>query len=247
MFLWLLIIMTRPHKEERFMYPIYTLFLINSSIFLATVSSYLATKFKIFSVMPSLVLFVHAFLSISRLLALLFNYSSSIAVYTKLNSQDVKFSSSHLNFKSEINVCVGKEWYRFPSYFFIPEKTEVHDWNLRFLDSNFKGQLPGYFKEASNISEIVESTRQIDKLFNDFNEEVIERYVSMDKCDFLIETDNLDDKEFSEKTKINWRTLGKFAFFDSVEKYSFLRSFYIPILYENNVKFTYFKLKVRVP
>ncbi|RNA12060.1 Alpha-1-2-mannosyltransferase [Brachionus plicatilis] len=247
MFLWLLIIMTRPHKEERFMYPIYSLFIINSAILLALGSNYLVKKHKIFQIVPNMVLFIHILLSLSRLMALLFNYSSTIAVYVKLNNQDVKFSSAHLNFKSAINVCVGKEWYRFPSYFFIPEKTEVHDWNLRFLESDFKGQLPGYFKEANNFSEVIESTRHKDKLFNDVNQEVKERYVSLDKCDFIIDTDNFDDKKFNEKTKINWKSLGKFPFFDSVHNYSILRSFYIPVLYEKNVKFTHFNLRVRTP
>lgn len=247
MFLWLLVIMTRPHKEERFMFPIYSLLLINSSIFLASVSNFLTKKHKIFKIIPNLFLFVHALVSLSRLLALLFSYSSTIEVYVKLNSQNVKFSSPHLNFKPEINVCVGKEWYRFPSYFFIPEKTEVHDWNLRFLESDFKGQLPGHFREANSFAKLIESTRHTDKLFNDLNQEVVERYVSMDKCNFLIDTDSLNDKEFNERTKINWRSLGKFRFYDSVEKYTFLKSFYIPILFEKHVKFTYFNLRIRMP
>ncbi|CAF0737013.1 unnamed protein product [Brachionus calyciflorus] len=246
-FLWLLVFMTRPHKEERFIYPIYELLIISSALSVSLITNFLLKKNRIYSIIPNLIILIHFLLSLSRLLALLFNYSSTISIYFKLNDQNIKFSSPHLNYKSDINVCVGKEWYRFPSYFFIPERTEMHEWNLKFLESDFKGQLPGYFTRADNITTIIESTRHIDPLFNDFNREVTQRYVTIDKCDFLIDTDNLSDEKFNKATKLNWKTLASLPFYDSVEKYQILRSFYIPFFYEKQVLFTFFKLKVRVP
>ena len=38
----------------------------------------------------------------------------------------------------EVNVCVGKEWYRFGSSFFLPSE-RVH---LQFIKSGFDGLLP---------------------------------------------------------------------------------------------------------
>ena len=35
-------------------------------------------------------------------------------------------------------VCVGKEWHRFPSSFFLPDNS----FRLAFLRSEFRGQLP---------------------------------------------------------------------------------------------------------
>lgn len=39
--------------------------------------------------------------------------------------------------EAQATVCVAKEWYRFPSSFFLPPNTE-----LLFLRSGFEGQLP---------------------------------------------------------------------------------------------------------
>ena len=38
------------------------------------------------------------------------------------------------------SVCVGKEWYRFPSHFFLP-----HNYHLQFVKSEFSGLLPKPF------------------------------------------------------------------------------------------------------
>ena len=35
-------------------------------------------------------------------------------------------------------VCVGKEWYRFPSSFYLPHSS----FKIGFLESEFRGQLP---------------------------------------------------------------------------------------------------------
>lgn len=248
MFLWLLVFTTRPHKEERFMYPIYPLFLINSSLFLSFLCTKLEKYTKLIHLIPKLLILLHLILSISRILALLFNFSASMQIYFALNEPKVKFSSSHLEFKPNINVCVSKEWYRFPSYFFIPENTELQKWNLRFLESDFKGQLPGYFNLDWNKS-IIQSTRHVDELFNDFNQEVKERYVQMDKCDFFIDTDNLDDGTLFKETKLKWKTLVKLPFLDmgNEQNNNIFKSFYIPSVYEKRIKFTYFKLRVRLP
>lgn len=40
-----------------------------------------------------------------------------------------------------INVCVGDEWYRYPSSFFLPGP----DYRLQFVKSGFDGLLPAAF------------------------------------------------------------------------------------------------------
>ena len=54
-----------------------------------------------------------------------------------------------------INVCVGKEWYRFPSSFFLPElpagggsEGTAPRVRLQFVESSFGGQLPQHFPEG---------------------------------------------------------------------------------------------------
>lgn len=72
---------------------------------------------------------------------------------------------------SDVNVCVGKEWYRFPNSFFLPG----HRWSLRFLSSGFKGQLPKLYSEGIN------GTRVIPSDMNDMNQEEPSRYVCTTK------------------------------------------------------------------
>lgn len=257
-FLWVLIFFTRPHKEERFLYPIYPLFLIIASVSMSLVRSVMKRVFKssiigqLMDKLPHLIVLVHAIISIMRIVALFKNFSSSLSVYEILNKPEIKFNHPILDSKENINVCVEKEWYRFPSSFFIPENldetTKKQTWRMKFVESPFKGQLPGNFNE--NLS-LPESTRFADPLFNDDNKEVRERYINIKKCDFFIDTDTMHDEVTNELkiggVKTKWRTVAKLPFIDMGAKSNrFLRAFYVPYLYETEVRITFFKLRVRV-
>ena len=69
----------------------------------------------------------------------------------------------------KINVCVGKEWYRFPSSFFISNP----NWNLQFIQSEFKGQLPQHYAQEAF------ATRLERPNFNRDNREEPSRYVNV--------------------------------------------------------------------
>lgn len=250
--LWSLVFFTRPHKEERFLYPIYPLVLILASVCLNYLNL-VFKKIKLFKMVPFLVICLHALLSLMRLIALLKNYSAQMDIYIELNKPQIKHQSN-LETKELINVCVGKEWYRFPSSFFLPEDLDLgvkrQKWRLRFLDSGFKGQLPGYFNESVTIPL---STRYVDKFFNDLNKEVRQRYLDVKKCDFFMDTDNSRDNLLNEhlmlnkkNTKTKWKSLASLPFIDFSQSSPLFRSFYIPFLYEKRMKFTYFKLRSRL-
>lgn len=107
--MWLAIFMTRPHKEERFLYPVYPLFLVNAAVTISLVCKH----FKLYGLTrigAKLLVSAHLILSVSRLLALLFNYSASINLFVQLNQPAIKFNSIHLEQTELINVCIGKEW-----------------------------------------------------------------------------------------------------------------------------------------
>jgi alpha-1,2-mannosyltransferase len=84
-------------------------------------------------------------------------------------------------YDNPIDLCVGKEWYRFPSHYFLPEGVR-----LRFLESDFRGQLPQYFLESTYTDSEGrtvsgngrDGTWQIPPGFNDQNKEETARYVS---------------------------------------------------------------------
>ena len=71
----------------------------------------------------------------------------------------------------QVNVCIGKEWHRFPNSFFLPNP----DWQLSFLRSEFRGQLPQPYAETSDGGDIKEVTRLQRKSFNDLNKEETDR------------------------------------------------------------------------
>jgi alpha-1,2-mannosyltransferase len=109
MMIWLAIFMTRPHKEERFLYPIYPLLLLSAaagvSLFIKHFNLLGLAKF-----LAKLLVLAHFLISLSRLLALLFNYSASMDIFVRLNDPAVKYNSGRYENTEVLNVCMGKEW-----------------------------------------------------------------------------------------------------------------------------------------
>jgi alpha-1,2-mannosyltransferase len=83
-------------------------------------------------------------------------------------------------------VCVGKEWYRFPASFFLPERTRVHGKiggpaTLHFIRSAFGGQLPLPYLPGPN------ATAAVRLEFNDENKGDLSRFVPVDSCDYIVD------------------------------------------------------------
>lgn len=74
----------------------------------------------------------------------------------------------------EVHICVGKEWYRFPSNFFLP--TEHVE--LNFIKSGFTGQLPKPYSPETQ-------TWGIPSDMNEKNIEEPSRYVRIEQEDFF--------------------------------------------------------------
>ncbi|CAF3208089.1 unnamed protein product, partial [Rotaria sp. Silwood2] len=126
------------------------------------------------------IIIVHALLSISRTFAIVDGYSAPIRLLTHSNTTSIFEKSSD----QHINVCIGKDWYRFPSHFLLPEKS-----HLVFLRSEFTGQLPKAYSHLKN------ATRLIENHFNDENKEEIDRYVNINQCDYIIDHDSENPSE----------------------------------------------------
>ena len=82
--------------------------------------------------------------------------------------------------ESQIRVCVGKEWHRFPNSFFLPDSKR---WELHFIESEFRGQLPKQY------SKVPDATRIIPLDMNDRNLEEPTRYLNKSLCHFLVDSD----------------------------------------------------------
>ena len=144
-YLWLAIFTAQPHKEERFMYPAYPFLCCNAAMTLHTAIYYLghskpaslvsriAASTKATTV-AGLVLFMVS-LGFLRTIGTVTAYHAPLRIYEPLRSPEFKEMGG--------NLCLGKEWYRFPSSYFLPPNMRA-----RFIKSDFDGLLPGQFWET---------------------------------------------------------------------------------------------------
>ncbi|KAI1301142.1 mannosyltransferase [Mortierella claussenii] len=178
------------------------------------------------------ILVASAAVSLSRILALYDHYNAPIEVYrkafdlVKVPEPFIIEGSKHAASSSaasggiltdrahheKIRVCVGKEWYRFPSHYFLPEGAK-----LGLLKSHFDGLLPGEFVETTGLldlpppptkpsavkgkehrpmridwrwsSERRPGTSFIPPLMNNQNKEVHEYYTPLNQCHYLVDLD----------------------------------------------------------
>ncbi|KAJ8972591.1 hypothetical protein NQ317_002317 [Molorchus minor] len=119
MFLWLAVFMVQEHKEERFLFPIYPLICLICSKRISPGMHYLdKTLFIMIGVIA-----VTSWLGISRVFALYRNYHAPFDLMMELNRYPVE---TKVPDKAHVNVCIGKDWHRYPSSFFLPNT----NWNV---------------------------------------------------------------------------------------------------------------------
>ena len=166
--LWAVTISSLPHKEERFLYPVYPLACLAAAAAVAAAPSAAAALFAplrrvllprrapsssrrrrssgsfsfglfSFAVQASLVALA-ALAGISRIAALLASYSAPLRIYSSL-PPDPPVAGRGGNHSL---VCLGAEWHRFPSSFLLPGES----YRLRFVAAGFGGLLPVPFDAA---------------------------------------------------------------------------------------------------
>lgn len=248
-YLWIAVMILQPHKEERFLFPIYPMislcgaitldiiqkifFRIKTAIFkINTATHYLnhTTFITVFVVMIS-VLF-----NVSRILALYKNYHAPMDTFMELStSRDILEDP---NSKTPINVCIGKEWYRFPSSFFLPSTR----YSIRFLRSEFRGILPAYYSDEENATQIIHN------YFNDMNKEnSFMHFKNIEKCDFLVDLDLKNDANpplepnYSADSE-HWTILKQLPFLNAQKSNAIYRAFYVPFVSYKYVKHGSFNL-----
>lgn len=167
-----------PHKEERFMSPVYHHLALGAALALQRlprVGGVLARLLR-----PAIVLAFVA-LSLMRTGGLVHHYGAPLKTYTWLSHNIEAHALPERTAGDGIQVCLGKEWYRFPSHFFLPEGVDV-----RFLSSGFTGQLPQYFDRELG-------SRANRTNFNHENAEEVDRYDDPSTCDFVVDL-SLDEQ-----------------------------------------------------
>ncbi|KAI4125248.1 MAG: hypothetical protein LQ338_004372 [Usnochroma carphineum] len=178
-YLWLVLVSAQAHKEERFMYPAYPFLALNAALALHTILAYIGSsdptkivgkipaKLKLY-VVSLLVLFAID-IGIARTYGIYSAYHAPLEVYAPLH--DAKFADT------EANVCLGKEWYRFPSSYFLPRGMRA-----KFVKSAFDGLLPGQFNEAKTGFGLFPGTWLIPPGMNDQNIEDPGKHVRFTKA-----------------------------------------------------------------
>ena len=78
----------------------------------------------------------YGIVSIARVGSSIHNYNAPLKLYNHLYKNEIGKNS-----KQEMNICLGKEWYRYGSSFFIPSSHQ----HIRFIKSGFDGLLPQVF------------------------------------------------------------------------------------------------------
>ncbi|KAJ8599306.1 hypothetical protein CTAYLR_008842 [Chrysophaeum taylorii] len=177
--LWLAVLAARPHKEERFTYPAY------ASLYDA------AARLPLSFLGPPGVL-----LGAMRVAALTKYYNTpQLAIWRAAGRRAAELGGLS-------RVCVGAEWHRFTSSFFLPQNAK-----LEFVKSDFAGQLPRHWGSNGR--------------FNDRNEEEPDRYVDISTCDLYVDlvVDGLDS---------NWTVVASFPFLDAQNTPTLARAFLIP-------------------
>ena len=102
-----------------------------------------------------------AALSAMRAAAQVRYYSAPLTVYAHL----ARHAAPPLDAALGLRVCVGNEWYRYPSSFFLPPRA-----HLAFVRDGFRGQLPAHFSAAWP-----EGSRVRHAHFNDLNREAFDK------------------------------------------------------------------------
>lgn len=245
LYLWMIVFFPLAHKEERFLFPIYPMICLAGA---STIDSLQKIYHHIFSRKSysqidvtdwfSIIICVtYILLCVSRTVITYKGYRAPIETYMELG----RFSSDEqlhpLPPEYPVNLCVGKEWYRFPSSFFLPE-----NWKLRFLQSEFRGQLPKPFSNLPNATKIIPSD------MNDLNLEEKSRYIDIKYCDYIIDSDYprhavLEPRYSYDK---NWNITFSLPFLDIQRSHRFLRSFYVPYLTDFRCVYINYNLLQRV-
>jgi len=226
MYLWFAIVVPRPHKEERFLFPIYPILcfgaVLTADVLVQAVSAMLQQVSKMQttpthrSIMHGLLLVPMAALSCLRILALKKYYVAPLSIYAALHSSS---DSGNRQF-----VCTCGEWYRFPSSFTLPPNHE-----LAFLGSSFKGQLPQPFSKHGSLKVSQESLQP----FNDQNQHEPARYSNLKGCAYVIDVQNSSDCQVPLSASL----VATAPFLDADKTTSTLhRTLYIPMLHEQGME-----------
>ncbi|KAG1697353.1 hypothetical protein DVH05_016635 [Phytophthora capsici] len=232
MYIWVAIMFTQAHKEERFLSPVYPLFCLAAATTLSAVVYRVGRFFNharavgngLTKLLVAGVLGIYVLLSISRVVSNVVNFSAPLRVYQHLYAKVLPNPETGMLLdapNATVNLCLLKEWYRFPTSFFIP----TNNTKVQFVKSSFSGLLPKAFEQHENGTSIIPSD------MNDRNRQEPSRYVALEACDYVVDLNLPDQHEIKLwEDPATWELMHSEPFLDAERSKSPYRSFYIPFL-----------------
>lgn len=244
-YIYLAILTSQPHKEERFLAPCYTFIALTAAVALADsialflrLTRPLGSSFArvVKTIMSLALLLLCITLGASRIIMQIKSYRAPLDIYRHLSDVELQRGigprdapSEYMSTLREINICVGKEWYRFPASFFLPDRR----FRIRFVRSGFTGLMPKPFREDGN------GTRVIPSGMNEFNKEDPAQFYAWSQaegCHYFVDLD-LSHRQSQDKELTNEESpipkearaiLFSATFLDSELSRAGFRAFFLP-------------------
>uniref|UniRef100_A0A9I9DX93 Mannosyltransferase n=1 Tax=Cucumis melo TaxID=3656 RepID=A0A9I9DX93_CUCME len=237
-YIWLAFMSLQPHKEERFLYPIYPLICVAASAVIECFPDFFRDRYNpydnsvlvvIAKVLRPLVLGLILCASHARTFSLINGYSAPLEVY--------KVLAHHDEIVTDSTICVGSEWHRFPSSFFIPDYIK----EVRWIDDGFRGLLPFPFNSTLG------GTAAAPPYFNNKNKASDEQYLQdLDACTYLVELQLERPYASRGSDTSKWEAVAAWPYLDREISPPFYRSFFIPYFWQNKNVFGMYKLLTRI-
>lgn len=230
LYLWSAIFFSQPHKEERFLYPVYGLINIAGAVSISQALTFLSSlehlafKRKVVKLLNKVIVIITSSLiiifSLLRTVSYSQNYNTPLAVF------------AHIPTIASGNLCLGREWYRYPSSFFLPSTLR-----LRFVESGFNGLLPGDFEEIDFLKSIQSEPEGM----NNLNLYDPGKVVPIGQCDYAIDiSQEVGEKDHDFQTG-PWELIWSAKFLNNEESSGIGKYLWLPqCLYDaTHTKLTY--------
>lgn len=238
LYIWLAFMSVQPHKEERFLYPVYPLVCVAASAVIESFPDLFRDKYNpndnsllvlMAKFLRPLVLSLILCASHARTFSLIHGYSAPLEIYKILDHYEDAGQGSVL--------CVGSEWHRFPSSFFIPDYVS----EVRWIDDGFRGLLPFPFNSTLG------GTSAAPHYFNNKNEASDEQYLrDLEACTFLVELQLQRPYPSRGSDLSTWEVIGALPYLDRELSPPMFRSFFIPYIWQKKNVFGMYKLLKRI-
>jgi len=221
--LWLAFFSCIPHKEERFLAPAYPVLILAAACSLHGAVDMLSQVFakarvhfipKLLNVVPILFLVATVLLSMSRIAMLQIGYAAPLAVYSALSEE---LANTRVG-AAPRHVCVGTEWYRFTTSFFLPHAED----HLSYVRFGATGLLPAEWNYTLG-------TASIPPHMNDQNKEEPSRYMDPSSCDYFVDLPMGEgEADVVDLRTQAWEVVAEAPFLDASRSRQPWRSFHVP-------------------